>query len=608
MNTELSNLREKAAALPLCPGVYIMKNARGEIIYVGKSKLLKNRVSSYFIGKNHSYKTQKMVSQVADFDYIVCDTEIEALSLENVLIKKHTPKYNIKLKDAKSYPYIKIGTGSYPKISVTRDRRGEGMFFGPYSGISDAYSAVDAIKKTFKLPRCKREFPRDIGRERPCLYSQMGVCCAVCTGKVSKEHYASLIQSAKTVLSGGTSSAIAELDAQMKSYAENELFEEAARCRDSILALRKLSDKQRVVGSEQSELDAIALYNDELCGVISVFSVREGKLTAKNDFLFSSDECVDSAAICAFLCGYYDDCATPPAKIALDFSLEDEDLSSLEELLSAQRKKRVYVTTPKRGEAKSLCEMAAKNAKERAQRYRIDAEKEDRALLLLAKTLCLEVLPERIEAYDISNIGDEHICASMVVYADKKMKSSDYRIFKIKTTEGADDYASMREVLTRRLSHIGESDSSLGKRPDLILLDGGHAHVNVGKAVLRERSLDIPIFGMVKDEHHKTRTLCDGENELGIAHEQALYALIFRMQEEAHRFAVKHSSGAKRRTLRRSSLCDIDGIGDKKAKLLLSAFGSIKRLSEASEQDIASVRGITQRDAKNIKKHFEKAN
>ncbi len=605
MFDNIAILREKASRLPASAGVYLMKNKDGDIIYVGKSKALKNRVSSYFIGNTHSYKTAKMVSHVSDFDYILCDSEIEALALENVLIKKHTPKYNIKLKDAKSYPYIKITDEEYPRIVVTRDRAGEGFFFGPYTGMADAYAAADAVKKIFRLPGCKRVFPRDIGKERPCLYSQMGRCCAVCTGNVSRDEHDALIKNAKKVLSGNTGEAIAELEAQMRSYAESELFEEAARCRNSIFALRKLSDKQKIITDEKSDFDAIALYNDSVCGVMSILSVQEGKLMAKNDFLFSADECVDSSAIGAFLCGYYADASHIPAKLLLDFSLDEEDLSLLSELLSQHKGKKVSIHTPQRGESKKLCALAEKNARERAERYKTETEREDKALLLLAQSLCLEVLPERIEAYDISNIGNEHITASMVVYEDKKMKKSDYRVFRINTTDGADDYGSMREVLRRRLSHIGDGSASLGTAPDLILLDGGKTHVAAGKEVLRELGLNIPTFGMVKDDYHKTRTLCDEENEFGISHEQILYTLIYRIQEEAHRFAVKHSSGAKRRTLRRSSLCDISGIGDKKAKLLLSAFGSIKRLSSASAEDISSVRGITRTDAENIVKYFE---
>ena len=607
MATEkIIRLREKAATLPLCPGVYLMKGKDGAIIYVGKSKALRNRVSSYFIGASHSYKTEKMVSRVEDFDYILCDSEIEALSLENVLIKKHSPKYNIKLKDAKSYPYIKVSSEEFPRITVTRERTGEGDFFGPYTGISEAYSAVDAVRRIFRLPVCKRVFPRDIGKERPCLYSQMGRCCAPCDGRVSRDEHDALIKGAKKVLSGNTSEAITELEKNMQGYAESELFEEAARCRDSIFALRKLSVKQKIVTDEDCECDAIALYRDDVCGVISVLSIQEGKLTSKNDFLFSSDECVDSSSVSAFLCSYYADSSRTPSRLLLGFELEEEDKSVLSELLRSKRGKRVSLDTPKRGESKRLCEMAEKNARERAERYKNDVEREDRALLLLAKTLCLEVLPERIEAYDISNIGKEHITASMVVYSDKKMKKSDYRVFKIESTDGIDDYGAMREVLSRRLAHVGEDSSSLGQCPDLILLDGGHTHVGVGKRVLEDMGLDIAIFGMVKDEHHKTRTLCDEHNEFSISHEQMLYTLIYRIQEEAHRFAVKHSTDAKRRAMRRSSLCDIKGIGDKKAKILLNAFGSIKNLSTASVDDIASVTGITRMDAENIVRHFSK--
>ena len=598
-------LREKANELPLCPGVYLMKNKDGKIIYVGKSKKLKNRVSSYFLGHAHSYKTEKMVRSVADFDTILCDTEIEALTLENVLIKKHSPKYNIKLKDAKSYPYIKVTDEQYPKLIVTRERTSDGSYYGPYSGMSDAYAAADAIRKIFLLPNCKRVFPRDIGKERPCLYKQMGKCCAPCADAISKKAYNELIKSAKRVLDGRTAETVAELEREMLAFAEKEQFEDALRCRNSIFALKKLSDKQKAVTSEKAELDAVSLYTDDICGVISVLSIRRGLLNSKNEFLFSADEISDSEAFSAFLFDYYSKASSLPREILLDTELEEEDLSPLCEHLCEKAGRKVSIRVPQRGESKKLCEMALTNAKERASRYRKEIEREDKALVLLAKTLSLEVLPERIEAYDISNIGSEHITASMVVYADGKMKKSDYRTFKIQTTGGVDDYGALREALTRRLSHIGDGSPSLGDSPDLILLDGGVGHVGVGVSVLDTLGLSIPVFGMVKDEHHKTRTLCDTENEFGIAHEQILYALIYRIQEEAHRFAVSHASNAKRKTLKRSVLCDIDGIGEKKAKLLLTAFGGVTRLSSASEEDIASVKGITQADAKKITAFFE---
>ncbi len=604
MNT-IEYLRKKASELPLCPGVYLMKNKDGKIIYVGKSKKLKNRVSSYFLTKSHSYKTAKMVSSVCDFDTILCDTEIEALTLENTLIKKHAPRYNIKLKDSKSYPYIKITAEPYPKLIVTRERNGEGSFYGPYSGMSEAFSAKDAISKIFLLPNCKRVFPRDIGKERPCLYRQMKRCCAPCANDITEEEYRELIKSAKKVLDGKTAETIAELEKRMLAFAENEQFEDALRCRDSIFALRKLSDKQKAVTDEKAQIDAISLYNDDLCGVISILSIRDGLLISKNEFLFSSEELFGSDAFSAFLFSYYSEANSFPREILIDKPLEEEDADALSLFLREKAGRKVEIIEPKRSEKKKLCLMAEANAKERAQRYRTEIEREDKALILLAKTLKLEVLPDRIEAYDISNIGKEHITASMVVYEGGKMKKSDYRSFKIKTTDGIDDYGAMREALSRRLSHIGEDESSLGKMPDLILLDGGVGHVNTGKSALDEKGITIPVFGMVKDEHHKTRTLTDGENEFSIAKEQLVYGLIYRIQEEAHRFAVKRSSDAKRKTLRRSSLCDIKGIGEKKAKILLTAFGGVGKLSGATAEDIASVKGITRKDAELIAKHFE---
>ena len=605
-NPSLARLREKALTLPLCPGVYIMKDARDSVIYVGKSRKLKNRVSSYFTKLHSSPKTARMVSLVRDFEYILCDTEMEALALENVLIKRHAPRYNIKLKDAKSYPYIKITNEAYPRVTVTRKRVHDGgRYFGPYQSSALAHEAAEVVCRVLSIPTCRRVFPRDIGRERPCLYKQMGRCVAPCTGEVGEEQYRVLIRSAGRILEGNVRDTKAELNEAMLLAAEREQYELAAHYRDSISAIDRLGDRQKVVADETVSRDVFALYENDLSGVLAVLSIRNGKLIGKNEYLFAANELTDTDDLAGLLLQYYREIADFPREILTDFSLDSEEQASLSDYFGSLAGFRVQIRTPLRGELRQLCDMALANAKQRAERYRTEAEREDKTLVKLASLLALEVIPERIEAYDISNIGSECITASMVVFVNGKPRKSDYRTFRIRTTDGIDDYAAMREALSRRLSHIGDGSPSLGERPDLILLDGGVGHVNTIKEVLHEMNLeDLPLFGMVKDDFHKTRAMTDGERELGIAAEQAVYVMIYKIQEEAHRVAVSHTMGAKRKTLRRSSLEDIPGIGKTKAKALLSAFGTLTRLSEATREQISALRGFGERDADAVLAYF----
>lgn len=604
MNPHILRLREKAAALPLQPGVYLMKDKNGKIIYVGKSRKLKNRVSSYFVGE-HNRKTARMVAAVADFDTILCDSEIEALSLENVLIKQHNPHYNIKLKDAKSYPYIKVTDSPYPRLLVTRDREaGHGRYFGPYTGTAAAYAAADAVNRIFRLPTCRRSFPRDIGKERPCLYRQLGRCIAPCTGQVSAAEYGALMHAACAVLNGNVRDTVNRLEADMLRYAEEERFEEAARCRDSMAALQHLTEKQKVVADAEVEQDVFAVYTDDTCGVLSMLVIREGKLCGKNEFVFSAAELSDAESLSAFLFDLYRDGSKLPREILLDFALEEEETEALAHVFTERAGHRVTLATPQRGAKRRLCAMAEANAKERAARYAADTVREDKTLVALCRLLGLEVLPERIEAYDISNLGTEHMRAAMVVYEGGGMKRADYRTFAIRSTDGIDDYGAMREALTRRLSHVGDGSPSLGTAPDLLLLDGGVGHVHVGREVLASLGLDIPIFGMVKDDFHKTRALTDGENEISLARDNNVFTLLYKIQEEVHRVAVRQTMGAKRKTLRRSKLEEIPGIGPTRAKLLLAAFGGLGKIKQAKEDDIAAVRGISQTDAAAVYRYF----
>jgi excinuclease ABC subunit C len=601
----LDTLREKANSLPMTPGVYIMKNSSGEIIYVGKSKKLKARVTTYFTGNGHTPKTAKMVSCVRDFDYIVCDSEIEALTLENVLIKKHAPKYNIKLKDAKSYPFVKITREEYPRLAVTRDRSGEGKYYGPYQSAAAAYSALDTVRRIFSLPTCRRVFPKDIGKERPCIYKDMGRCAAPCDGSIGASEYRERVKCAEEIFKGNVKSTRALLEGQMEEAAERLEFERAAALRDSIRALGQLREKQKVVADAKLMRDVFAFYNGESESVLGVLSIREGVLANKNQFILSSPLDEGGEGAVGLIVNYYDGIGEVPREIMLDFEIPEEDRELISEYLSIVASHKVAVKIPERGEGRALCDMALENAKEAARQHSLESEREDRNLKRLAQLLGLSELPLRIEAYDISNIGNENITASMVVYSCGKLKKSDYRFFTVKTTRGADDYGSMREVIGRRLKHIGDGSPSLGETCDLILLDGGDNHVRVIKALLSEMELEIPVFGMVKDDYHKTRAITDGYTEISIAREMGVYGFVYNLQEEAHRFALKNSQGAKRRALTHSTLEKIKGIGQKKARALLSEM-PLAKIKTASFEELSRVKGISERDAKAIYDYYHK--
>lgn len=604
--TLIERLRDKANSLPLQPGVYIMKNSDGDVIYVGKSKKLKNRVSSYFSSNTHSYKTMKMVSLVKDFDYIVCKTEIEALTLENVLIKKHSPKYNIKLKDAKSYPYIKVTNEDFPKLFVTRERKSDrAKYFGPYQSSQSAHAALDAVMRIFTLATCKRTFPKDIGRERPCIYRDMGRCVAPCTGKVPSAEYRALVRCAEWVLDGNVKETKNMLAAEMNEAAENMEFERAAIIRDSIQALTRLSEKQKVVADVKVNRDVFAMYTTETEGVLAMLSIRGGALVNKNEFILSVNDLTSPDDAISLIADYYDGAGSIPREVMLDFPLTDEDTELLSEYLSITTKYKVFVRIPERGDGRALCDMALENAKESAKQYRLEGAREDKSLKRLSTLLGLSEIPRRIEAYDISNIGNENITASMVVYEGGKLKKSDYRIFTVKTTLGADDYGSMREVLGRRFAHIGDASASLGESPDLILLDGGATHVAVVRRVMEERGIEIPLFGMVKDDYHKTRAITDGDREISIAQEPLAYSFVYNLQEEAHRFAIKNSQGAKIKSMTHSTLEKIEGIGPKKAKLLLSAM-PLAKIKNASISELSSIKGISEANAKSIFEYYRK--
>lgn len=600
-------LLEKANTLPLSPGVYLMRDRNGKVIYVGKSRKLKNRVSQYFRNTEKEIKTERMVLMVRDFDYYLCDSEMEALSLENTLIKQYTPKYNIRLKDAKSYPYIKITAEEYPRLVFTRRRDADrGKYFGPYSGAGTAYALIEMLSRTLRLPTCHRNFPKDIGKKRPCIYYEIGKCAGLCTGKVSVKEHRTAVKYAADILNGKNDRVREMLEKQMFALANEEHFEAAAKCRDTIRALDAIREKQTVVASPDAEQDVFALWSDDLCTCISVFYIRGGVVNDSADFLFGADGI--SEDLTAFLLEHYQTREYIPPRVLLDFAMEEADRELLSNSLTALANRKIDVHTPERGSLRTLCELVRKNAAERAKRYRLESEKQEGTLARLAELLHLDVYPERIEAYDISNLGTEHLTAGMIVYQNGSFSKKDYRSFKIKGVVGTtDDYASMRETIERRFSHLSDESGSFSEPPDLILLDGGRGHVSVVREVMRELGLEfIPVFGMVKDEFHKTRALCTDQEEIAIAKERDIYSLIYRIQEEIHRYTVRRMGQAKNKTLSHSVLTSVRGIGDEKAKKLLAAFGGLAGVKRATVEELFAVKGISRRDAEAVFARYHK--
>lgn len=600
---DLSQLRMRANELPMSPGVYLMKDKNDKVIYVGKSKVLKNRVSQYFKETGHAdYKTSRMVASVDHFDYMLTHTEIEALSLESRLIKLHKPKYNILLKDDKSYPYIKVTTGEeYPRIHFVRKRSADkAAYFGPYSGSSTAYSIIRTAQRSFCLPRCSKSFPKDIGKTRPCLYYQLGQCMGVCTGRIDKDEYRGRIKDLLSFLGGSFSEVKKSLEEKMYYASENLLFEAAAGYRDAIKELETLWQKQKVVGAPNAEYDIIALYTDELTSCLAVFYVRDGCVVDNEKFIFGADGIITADTLTSFLCELYTKREYIPKTLLLATDEDEENDRFLSEYLSGRAGYRVYVKHPERGDLKSLCNMVYDNARQYAGQYKTDTERDNKTLIKLASMLSLEVVPDHIEAYDISNFGSDNITGGMISVRSGKLCKKEYRTYKIRGTDTPDDYASMREILERRLSHTEN------EYPDLILLDGGKGHVSVVRQLLYEMGIDIPVFGMVKDSFHKTRALTTDVEEISIAREQAVFQLIYKIQEEVHRFTIKAMSSAKSKSITHSSLEKIPGIGQSKAKNLMSHFKTVGAIKNASVDELKQANGISEKNALDIYDYFRR--
>ncbi len=613
-NTKEQNieyLRSKAAALPRSPGVYIMHGSDGRVIYVGKSRSLRDRVSQYFHG-THDIKTERMASSVFDFEFISCATEMEALALENRLIKHHTPKYNIKLKDAKSYPYIRVNYKSeFPTVTMTRTRLADGaMYFGPYSSMSTVYSVITSLEKCLGIPSCKKKFPEDIGKSRPCVNYQIGRCVGLCTGNVSAEEYRKVIDTAVEILRGGISAPVKSLTEDMMRYSENLEFEKAAKCRDTISSLKKLVEKQNAVSSPDTECDVFGFSpagdTTSAHDSLSVFFIRSGYIADRDHFLFDETSLLDfenDSPLSSLICRVYSSREYIPKEILLSFELSDSERELISEFLSEKAGRKIILKTPKRGASRELCALAVADAKLQAENKVSKHKATERMLIRLASLLELEVVPERIEAYDISNLGSEHITAGMIVATEGKLNKSQYRSFNIRSVDAPDDYTSMKEAILRRMTH---TDDTSMPPPDLILLDGGVGHVSVINETFKDRGINIPVFGMVKDNHHKTRTLVSVDGEIDISRQSDIFRFIYSLQEEVHRYTVGRMMNAKRKTVKKSSLENIDGIGPVKAKKLLSHFKTLTAVKSADIKDLRKVAGITEKDAENIINYFKK--
>ena len=585
-------LKEKAHALPLKPGVYIMQDAKNQVIYVGKAKALKNRVSQYFAHlASHTEKNRAMVSQIDHFDVIVADSEFEALVLENSLIKRHKPRYNILLKDDKGYPYIRLSVKDpYPRFSLANRAEDDGArYFGPYGSRGSTQAIIDALLAALRLPACGRNFPRDIGKGRPCLNYHMGRCDGYCRREMDQSRYGEAIEQAIRLLEGKFQEVGEELQAEMERAAEELRFERAAELRDRYRAIELLGKRQKVVAASLADTDVVGFHRGEAKSCFVVLHYVEGELAAKDwELLETPMEEDEGDVVSALVRGFYGGRGNLPRQILLPCELEDE--VPMARMLSEQAGRRLELVTPKRGAKMDLIRLAEKNAVEEVVRATSREERQSRRLELLGKLLGLPEPPRRIEAYDISNTGSDDIVASMTVFVDGRPLKRDYRHFKLKGLAGPDDYASMEQVLTRRFQRYLDGDEKFRERPDLLLIDGGATHARVAVKALTQLGLSIPVFGMVKDDRHRTRALVSpaGE-ETGIQANPALFAFVGQIQEETHRFAIEFNRLQRTKRVQGSVLDQIPGVGEKRRTDLLKHFKSVKNVKAAGLEELEAV-------------------
>lgn len=606
MNPKMKILRKKAMSLPLLPGVYIMKNADGEIIYIGKAKALKNRVSQYFGSQNrHPIKVRKMVENVDRFDYIVTGSEFEALVLECSLIKQHSPKYNILLKDDKGYSYIRISEGEYRKISAVFNKKDDGSeYIGPYLSSYSVRQSVDAANKIFKLPQCNKVFPRDFGKSRPCLNYYISQCCGLCTGKIKKSDYDEAVDGAIAFLKGDSRDIIADLRVKMEKAAEVLDFEQAAKLRDRINSIERIKEKQKVVYKSVEEQDVFATADIDGSVCLAVLRFSNGRLFDSEHFFF--DDPGDKEGMRSdFITSYYSMRDNIPKRVTVDGEVVDREL--LEQWLSEKKGKKVTVFVPARGEQLEIVNMCRKNAEEKLAIKKGRTGREIAVLDELKDLLGLKKTPEYIESYDISHTAGQDSVAGMIVFKGGKPYRKAYKRFSIKSFDGNDDYRAMNEVLTRRFSEYEKSKDStegFGKLPDLILLDGGVGQVHAVEPVLREFGLKIPLFGMVKDNRHRTRAISGDGGEIAINSKRQVFTLVSEIQNEVHRFSVAyhHQKHAKRGLS--LSLTEIEGVGEKRASALLKYFKTMTAIKNAEVDELSKAPGITSAVAQNIYDYY----
>ncbi len=603
-------LKEKANDLPLLPGVYLMMDRTGKVIYVGKAKKLKNRVSQYFQDSaSHTVKTRQMVSQIDRFDTIFVSSEFEALVLENSLIKRHMPRYNILLKDDKGYPFVRLSRETYPRFTMVHKWANDGArYFGPFGGRFETRQALDAVCAALRLPTCNRKFPRDIGAERPCLNFHMGRCDGFCRPEMTAEEYNRRIRQACQMLEGKAKELLREMTGEMEAEAEALRFEQAAALRDRINAISALSKKQTVIAGLCADTDIWGLYRGAGKCCYAVLHMEEGNLAGRETELFTAPmEEPQEEMLSALTAQYYLPRAILPHEILLPFETEGY-CESLSEALTKRAGHKVWVHVPQRGEKADLRAMAQRNAAEEAERATTAEERVAHTLELLTKMLDLPAPPKRLESFDISNTGGSDIVASMVVYSGTRPLKSAYRRFRIKDLEGKpDDYASMREVLRRRLQRAADGDEKFLPLPDVFLIDGGVTHAQTALGVAREFGVDVPIFGMVKDDRHRTRALVTPEGrEIGIVGNQAVFSLIGQIQEETHRFAITYHHESHGKSALRSALDGIPGVGPKRREELRKRFGTIKAIREADVEALAAV--VPRNAAEAVWGHFHPSN
>ena len=604
------DIQEELKKLPSQPGVYLMHDEKDAVIYVGKAISLKNRVRQYFqSSRNKGAKIERMVTHISRFEYIVTDSELEALVLECNLIKEHRPKYNTMLKDDKGYPFIKVTVDEeYPRVMLAwRMKKDKAKYYGPYTSVTAVKDAVELIRKLYHIRSCSRKLPGDIGKERPCLYYHIHQCEAPCQGYISKEDYRASIRKAISFLNGNSKEIIRELEEKMMLASEELRFEDAMQYRDLIESVKRIGERQKITGQDDGDKDIIAMAIDGEDAVVQVFFMRQGKMIGRDHFYLKvALEDTRPQILSSFLKQFYAGTPFIPRELMLQEEMEDSDV--IEQWLTQRRGQRVYVRVPKKGTKEKLVEMAAENAAMvlRQDRERIKRE-EGRtigAVKEIAGWLGMQEIG-RIEAYDISNISGFESVGSMVVYEKGKPKRSDYRKFKIKGVQGPNDYASMEEVLTRRFTHESEKEfDSFAKLPDLIMMDGGRGQVNIALKVLEKLGFSIPVCGMVKDDNHRTRGLYFENVEIPIDTSSEGFKLITRIQDEAHRFAIEFHRSLRSKEQVHSVLDDIPGIGPARRKDLMRHFRSLDKIKEASVRELAALPSMNEKSAKQVFEFF----